>query len=112
MRRKHLLHAVTVAAIGAAMLAIGGAAQAATPHIVGVPILPSQVTLATSDRCIQLEQQFDAVKEEHASNPHLPLAQSQRDKGSYLCNADVDDEGEATLEKALRLLGVEPEPLP
>ncbi len=67
---------------------------------------------ATSDRCIQLEQQFDAVAGEHASNPRLPLAQSYRQKGSYLCNNDVDEVGAQQLEEALRLLGVEPDPVP
>jgi hypothetical protein len=67
---------------------------------------------ATSDRCIELEQQFDAVAGEHASDPKLPLAQSYREKGSYLCNNDVDDVGEEQLEQALRLLGVEPDPEP
>lgn len=67
---------------------------------------------ATSDRCIELEQQFDAAAGEQASNPKLPLAQSYREKGSYLCNNDVDDVGEEQLEQALRLLGIEPDPEP
>lgn len=67
---------------------------------------------ATSDRCIQLEEQFASVAQEHASNPKLPLAQSYEQKGSYLCNNDVDDIGEETLEQALRILGVEPDPVP
>ena len=67
---------------------------------------------ATFDRCIQLEQQFDAAAGEHASNPKLPLAQSYREKGSYLFNNDVDDVGEEQLEQALRILGVEPDPEP
>lgn len=102
---------VTAALLGATMLASAGAAHAAMPQLADPLALQSAVTLITSDRCIQLEQQFDAVKEEHKSNPYLGLAQSHRDKGGYLCNADVDDEGEVTLEKALRLLGVEPDPL-
>gem|GEM_PF-6791117 len=93
------------------MLASTGAAHAAMPQLADPSALPSRIIFVTSDRCIQLEQQFDAVKEEHKSNPYLGLAQSHRDKGGYLCNADVDDEGEVTLEKALRLLGVEPDPL-
>ena len=67
---------------------------------------------ATSDRCIQLEEQFAAVAPDHASNPKLPLARSYEEKGTYLCNNDVDDIGEDTLEQALRLLGVEPDPVP
>ena len=67
---------------------------------------------ATSDRCIELEQQFDAAAGEHASNPKLPLAQSYREKGSYLCNNDVDDIGAQQLEDALRILGIEPDPEP
>lgn len=65
---------------------------------------------ATSDYCIQLEQQFDAVAAEHATDPKLPLAQSYRNKGSTLCNADAEEIGEQQLEQAIRLLGVEPEP--
>lgn len=67
---------------------------------------------ATSDRCIQLEEQFASVAGEHASNPKLPLAQSYEEKGTYLCNNDVDDIGEEQLEEALRILGVEPDPEP
>jgi hypothetical protein len=65
---------------------------------------------ATSDYCIQLEQQFDAVAAEHATDPKLPLAQSYRNKGSSLCNADAEEIGEQDLQQAIRLLGVEPEP--
>ena len=65
---------------------------------------------ATSDYCIQLEQQFDAVAGEHATDPKLPLAQSYRNKGSSLCNADAEEIGEQQLQEAIRLLGVEPEP--
>jgi hypothetical protein len=85
---------VSVAVATVAMVAMAGSAS------------------ATSDRCIQLEEQFASVAGEHASNPKLPLAQSYEQKGSYLCNNDVDDIGEETLEQALRLLGVEPDPLP
>ena len=67
---------------------------------------------ATSERCIQLEEQFNAIVGEHASNPKLPLAQSYEQNGTYLCNNDVDDVGEEKLEQALRILGVEPDPEP
>ncbi|MEX0808143.1 MAG: hypothetical protein WD044_05395 [Dongiaceae bacterium] len=111
MTRLNRLHGMVAALLGAAMLASAGATHAAMPQMADPSALPSSITLVTSDRCIQLEQQFDAVKDEHQTNPYLGLAQSHRDKGGYLCNADVDDEGEVTLEKALRLLGVEPDPL-
>ena len=85
--------------VSMAVVALGVAAMAAPAS-------------ATSDRCIALEQQFDAAAGEQASNPKLPLAQSYREKGSYLCNNDVDDVGEEQLEQALRLLGIEPDPEP
>jgi hypothetical protein len=93
-------------------LSMAGTALAAMPQLADPLDLPSQAIVVTSDRCIQLEQQFDAVSGEHAANPNISLAQSYRDKGSYLCNNDVEDIGEEQLEKALQLLGVEPDPVP
>jgi hypothetical protein len=96
----------------AALLAAAGAAQAGMLQLADPLQLPSPAIAVTSDRCIELEQQFDAAAAEQQSNPYLDLAQSYRDKGSYLCNNDVDDIGEEQLEKALKLIGVEPNPAP
>jgi len=104
--------AVLLAATFAFGMATGGAAATG-------PIVPTvdrdlsglRVEI-TSDRCIQLEEQFDSVKDQHSGSASFQNAMSYREKGSYLCNADVDQEGEEMLERALRVLGVEPDPVP
>jgi len=105
--------ALFVAFAGPALLS--GGSQAGVPAIPDPSLLdrlPSSTIAITSDRCMQLEMQFDAVKADHASSPSLGNAQSLRDKGADLCNADVDEEGAAMIERALRTLGVVPDPEP
>ncbi len=99
-------------ALATAVLMTAGVSNAGVFQLADPIAVSTQAIAVTSDRCIQLEEQFDAAAGEQASNPHLPLAQSYREKGSYLCNNDVDDVGAQQLEQALRLLGIEPDPVP
>lgn len=78
-----------------AMLAVSGAAYAATPT-------PAQ-------QCTKLEKQFDAAIKKHAADPKAADAKQARTDGGNLCKStDKQADGVKKLQEAVGDIGLKP----
>jgi hypothetical protein len=69
---------------------------------------PTENTQKMTDRCSQLETQFDQAIATHGSVAKAEAAKKLRTKGANLCNSNKQASGIKNLQQALKDLGVKP----
>jgi hypothetical protein len=104
---------LTFPALVGAML-IAGSAYAGTSNMSGqattsdVDRMHQEMTLAASDRCTSLENQWNGVKNQHKSASGFAQAEKSYNDGVKLCSSGNSIEGAKLIDKALHAIGVLP----
>jgi uncharacterized protein YdbL (DUF1318 family) len=95
MKRTKIMKKLTLILTAGAMLAVSGAAFAAT--------------LTPAQQCSKLEKQFDGAIKKHANDAKAADAKAARAEGGDLCkSADKKADGVKKLQEAVTDLGLKP----
>jgi hypothetical protein len=92
----------------AAILLSTAALADSTPATSTTKQKPTENTQKMTDRCSQLETQFDQAIATHGSVAKAEAAKKLRTKGANLCNSNKQASGIRNLQQALKDLGVKP----
>ncbi|MER9233208.1 hypothetical protein NKI56_14085 [Mesorhizobium sp. M0622] len=83
-------------------------AKLADAKVANAKAADAKVATTRSERCIDLNRQFDEALETHAAATQVTAAKALQRKGNRFCANKKQAQGIRTLANALKLLGVTP----